>query len=158
MGKKSKIRRSNFLFSLILAAVILIFIVAVYGQPVPCEVWGYVSYETGTFCGDGECTCNITNSTRLTIGTATTNATGGYSDIVNVIDYTENITVNCTGTGFWGYNYDNCTGGKTSINVTLIVPEYSDVEESGLVFPGFLIPIIIAASLCIYFIRGEDES
>lgn len=158
MEKKIKNKRSDVLLSLILAGLTLLFIIqAVYGQPKPCSVGGYVCYDTGGCCGDGECTCNITNSSRLTIGTATTNATGGYADIVNV-DYTDNITVNCTGLGYWAYNFNNCTDGKTTINVTIIVPEYSDVGESGLVFPGYLIPIIIAASLCIYFIRGEDES
>ncbi|MFH1788992.1 MAG: hypothetical protein ABH834_06400 [Candidatus Altiarchaeota archaeon] len=152
---KSKSR--DLLLSLSIAVFALLFILqAVYGQPQPCYVNGKVCYDSGGCCGNGECTCNITNSSKLTIGTASTNASGHYWDTVNVLTYNENITVNCTGLGYWGYNYNNCTGGKASINITILVPEYSDVEQGGVSFPGYLIPILISASLCVAFIRGED--
>jgi hypothetical protein len=136
---------------------ILLFVMQVVAQPLPCAVDGRVQYETGSYCGDGECTCNITNASNEQIGIAATNATGWYNDTVNVYAYTDTVYVNCTGTGYSGTNSGPCTGGVIELNVTLIVPEFPDIEDKKFTFPGFLIPAFASALLCVAFIGGKGN-
>jgi hypothetical protein len=143
---------------LLLACFIVLALQVVYGQPQPCAVSGWVMYDTGQPCYDsGDCYCNITNKSGAFVGSARTNASGYYSDTVNVYSYADNLTANCTATDYisWnGSNQNNCTNGKASINVTIWTPEFSGVGE----VPGFLVPVLISGGLCVAFIRMENNS
>jgi len=144
----------GFLLLLLAGFVGILVLQVVYAQPQPCVVSGWVMYDTGSPCySGGACYCNITNITGGFIGSARPNNTGYYSDTVNMYNYSHNITVNCTDGVFQGLNYNNCTGGKVEINVTVITPEFPAVGD----VPGFILPLLIAGGLCVSFIRLENN-
>lgn len=134
-GKTATLTLAIF-FSAVFAAVYL-----ATAQPVPCSVFGNVSYDSGT-SADESTYCHIYNASSDLLCNASCDSSGYYQCTVGIYSYADVLTVECTDDTYDGSNSGNCSnpvGGQANINVTLIVSEYADVG----VVPGYVIPVLI---------------
>jgi len=134
-------------------------------EPIPCEVSGWVTYNTGG-SADNQTTCTIYDEGWVQLGTAVCNNSGWYIKTVTVDDLYDQVNVNCTeaGTGYTGgNNWPNCThqpwGEELSvveINVTLIISEYPG--GSGRADTGFftIMPMLFVVGLGMLFVRRTE--